>query len=161
MRSYVKKVVLEARNRLAASAQSGLHMKSDPRGAAQSVRNSVYKAIMGGQVNIIRSRKAGQRTTFVPKRKLIPGQVGGNRVPRGRRTQQMMSYGPHDRQMILMWLAYGTGDREAGTRGGRLHGNRGAIAARGWFGIYSKTAMEQAADKLAPMIDEMIVKVMQ
>ena len=161
VRSYIRKAVLEARNRLAASAQSGLRMKSDPRGAAHAVRYSVYKAVMGGNLNIIRSRKAGKRTIYKPHHTLVPGQRGGNRVPRGLRTAQMMSYGPHDRQMILMWLAFGTDQREAGTKGGRLHGNRGAIAARGWFGPYSHTALEQAADKLAQMIDETIEKVMQ
>lgn len=161
IRALIRKVIKNARNQLAASARSGLGMKSDPRGAAQSIRRSVYKAVLGGQVNILSSRRAGRRTSYEPQRTLQPGQRGGNRVPRGRRTQDMMSYGPHDRSMVLRWLSNGTDDREAGTRGGRLHGNRGRIAARGWFGRASEQSLQKASEELVKLIDEEIQKVMQ
>lgn len=161
VRAMIRKVIKNARNQLAASARGGLGMKSDPRGAAQSIRRSVYKAVLGGQVNILSSRRAGKRASYEPPRTLQPGQRGGNRVPRGRRTQDMMSYGPHDRQMVLLWLSNGTDDREAGTRGGRLHGNRGRIAARGWFGRASEQSLQKASEELLKLIDEEIQKVMQ
>ena len=157
----IKKVIKDARKELVASAATGLGMKSDTRGAAYSIRRSVYKRILGGQVNILGHRKAGRPTTYEPKRTLQEGQRGGNRVPRGRNTERMMSYGPHDRQMVLMWLNGGTGTRTAGTRGGRLHGNRGSITARNWFGLRSYSALDAGSEKLAIMIEQLIKEEMQ
>jgi hypothetical protein len=47
----------------------------------------------------------------------------------------------------------GTVNREAGTRGGKLHGNRGMIASRNFFGPSASSALMQAADNLATLID--------
>ena len=157
----IRKVIKDARKELVNSARSGLGMKSDPRGAAYSIRRSVYKRILGGQVNILAHRRAGKPTTYEPTRTLQEGQRGGNRVPRGRNTDRMMSYGPHDRQMVLMWLNGGTGTRTAGTRGGRLHGNRGSIVARNWFGMRSYSALTGASEQLAVLIEKLIKEEMQ
>jgi hypothetical protein len=64
-----------------------------------------------------------------------------------------MHYGPHDRQWILRIVNSGTANREAGTRGGRLSGNRGAIAARNFFEPAATAALMKAAGSLATMID--------
>ena len=127
---------------------------SDPRGAAQGLRRIVYKKLLGGDINILNSRrKAKGPISYEPPRKLQPGQRGGNRVPRSRRTDEVMHYGPLDRQWILRIVNSGTSNRVAGTRNGRLHGNRGAIAARNFFGRAGTPALMKAADNLAAMID--------
>jgi hypothetical protein len=114
----------------------------------------VYKKILGGNVNILNMRKkAGKPTNYEPPRKLQPHQRGGNRVPRSTRTNTVMHYGPHDRQWILRFINSGTGERTAGTRGGRLSGNRGSIAARNFFRGAGERALAQAADNLATLID--------
>jgi hypothetical protein len=64
-----------------------------------------------------------------------------------------MHYGPIDRQWILRFINSGTRDRTAGTRGGRLSGNRGAIAPRNFFRGAGERALTKAADNLAHMID--------
>jgi hypothetical protein len=64
-----------------------------------------------------------------------------------------MHYGPHDRQWILRFINSGTGDRTAGTRGGRLSGNRGSIAPRNFFSGAGGRALTRAADNLATLID--------
>ena len=127
---------------------------SDPRGAAQGLRSIVYKKLLGGNINILNPRrKAKGPISDEPPRKLQPGQRGGNRVPRSRRTDEVMHYGPLDRQWILRIVNSGTSNRVAGTRNGRLHGNRGAIAARNFFGRAGTPALMKAADNLAAMID--------
>ena len=126
----------------------------DPREAVRSVRRITYRKILGGDLNIKdMKRKAGQPTTYEPARKLHTGQRGGNRVPRGRRTDQVMHYGPNDRGWILRMVNSGTGRRMAGTRNGRLSGNRGSIAARHFFKNAAEPAIARAASILGEMID--------
>ena len=151
LQKLIRKVLIEVRPELVSAARSA--MDSDPRGAAHGIRLSVYKKILGGNVNILNSRKAGTPTSYEPPRKFRPGQRGGNRVPRGTRTDTVMHYGPHDRQWILRFINSGTRDRTAGTRGGRLSGNRGAIAPRNFFRGAGERALTKAADNLAHMID--------
>lgn len=152
LQKLIRNALTEIKPDVIASVRSAL--KSDPRGAAKGIRTIVYKKILGGNINILNRRKnAGAPTSYEPPRKLRPGQRGGNRVPRGQRTDTVMHYGPLDRQWILRIVNSGTGDRTAGTRGGRLSGNRGSIAARNFFGSAGTPALMKAADNLANLID--------
>ena len=152
LQKLIRKALMEVRPELVSAARGA--MASDPRGAAHGIRTAVYKKILGGNVNILNMRKrAGAPTSYEPPRKLQPHQRGGNRVPRGKRTDTVMHYGPHDRQWILRFINSGTSDRMAGTRGGRLSGNRGSIAARNFFSGAGERALAQAADNLATLID--------
>ena len=152
LQKLIRKALMEVRPELVSAARGA--MASDPRGAAHGIRTAVYKKILGGNVNILNMRKrAGAPTSYEPPRKLQPHQRGGNRVPRGKRTDNVMHYGPHDRQWILRFINSGTSDRMAGTRGGRLSGNRGSIAARNFFGSAGTSALTKAADNLATLID--------
>jgi hypothetical protein len=152
LQNLIRKALMEVRPELVSAARSA--MDSDPRGAAHGIRLSVYKKILGGNVNILNMRKkAGKPSNYEPPRKLQPHQRGGNRVPRGTRTDTVMHYGPHDRQWILRFINSGTGDRTAGTRGGRLSGNRGSIAPRNFFRGAGERALTRAADNLATLIN--------
>ena len=144
LQKLIQQVIKEARVEVVNST----HFKNgDPRGAAHSIRRSVYKKILGANINIYNSRKAGKPTTYEPPRKLREGQRGGNRLPRSRDTQRMMNYGPNDRGMVLRWVNSGTSGRS--TR----FGNRGAIAARNWFAPRGQAALQKAVDHLATLID--------
>lgn len=161
LQKLIQEVLQEARQQVVASTRGALD--SDPRKAASGIRRVVYKKILGANLNILNMRrKAGQPTTYEPPRKLDrnPNQRGGNRVPRSSRTNTVMHYGPHDRQWILRIVNSGTADREAGTRGGRLHGNRGSISARNFFRGAGERALTQAADKLANLIDVELAKML-
>lgn len=154
LQKLIRQALMEIRPEMVAAARSAL--KSDPRGAAHGIRLAVYKKILGGNINILNMRrKAGKPTTYEPPRKLDanPKQRGGNRVPRGKRTDTVMHYGPHDRQWILRIVNSGTGERTAGTRSGRLSGNRGSIAARNFFGPSGHAAIAKAVDHLSVLID--------
>lgn len=157
----IQKVLLDARRQVIGDTKSAL--ENDPRGAAYGIRRVVYKKILGANLNILNMRKrAGQQTNYEPPRKLDknPKQRGGNRVPRGERTNTVMHYGPHDRGWILRIVNSGTGSRTAGTRGGVLHGNRGSIAARNFFGPSAENALEKAANNLASLIDTELEKML-
>lgn len=169
LRGAIRDILQEARKSLSADAQTGLGMKGDPRQAYRAVRHSVYKRLFGGQVNILQSRKAGKGRLYEPPRKGLP-ERGGNRQPRSKRTEQLMSYQGKDRGFILRFLNQGTGDRAIHSFGGRdlrtgsvsilktrsLGGNRGSITARNWFGSASQKDMEQASAKLQDIIDRII-----
>lgn len=156
LRKLVRKVINEAREGVMQSTKNTV--PNDPRGTVNSIRRSVYKKILGGNLNILRySRIVDAPNNYEPPRKLEqnPRQRGGNRVPRGARTNTIMHYGPRDRGWILCILNSGTynGVRMAGSRGGRLGGKRGVIASRNFFGPSSRRALTKAADNLANLID--------
>ena len=153
VQGLIRKVLMVARREIGKSIKFD---HGDPRQAYKAVKTSVYRQILGGNVSILNKRRAGSPGSYEPPRKLRPGQRGGNRVPRGERTNTVMHYQGADRAFVLRFLNAGTQRREAGTRGGRLSGNRGSIRARNFFADSSHRAMQQAADQLAKLIDDLI-----
>lgn len=150
IREVIRQVLARVRKDLQDHAASGLQMQSDPRKAYKAVRYAVYKRILGGQVNILQSRRAGAMQLYEPPRKLREGQRGGNRMPRGKRTEQLMSYQGKDRGFILRFLNLGTTTRQS------YGGNRGAIRARNWFGPRSQQELQNAAANIQAIIDKVI-----
>lgn len=84
-------------------------MKSDPRGAARAVRRSVYKRILGGQVNILKKRRAGKMG------ELPDADSKQHWRRRGYKTGQMSRYLGSDRGFILRFLNKGTVHRGSKT----------------------------------------------
>ena len=153
----IREAIKAARSMVTQDAKGAVG--NDPRHAYKAVRSMVYKRILGGNISILQKRKAGGgKSGYEPPRTLRPGQRGGNRVPRSTRTQQMMDYEGSDRGFILRLLNSGTGQRTAGTRNGRLHGNRGSIAARNWFPSSGQRAMNAAAQYIIDEIDRLIAE---
>ena len=150
LRTIIRKYIAEAREQVVRN----IRFKSDPRGAANAVRSSVYKKVFGGNLNIYSSRKAHQPTSYEPPRKLKPGQRGGNRLPRSAKTQRMMSYGPLDRGMILRWQNSGTSERTS------RYGNRGSLAARSFFRPLGDRAFGQVRENLANAIEREMEKLL-
>lgn len=154
IRKIVRAELNDATKRLREDAR--YELPNDPRKAYRAVRASIYRKILGGNVSILNPRKAGARYQLVKPRKLDanPKQRGGNRVPRNARTESVDTYFGKDRAFILRFINSGTTQRMAGTRGGRLSGNRGSIAARNWFGNMAPREMELAAENLSIVIEE-------
>lgn len=157
LQKLIRKVIAQAR----IDTMNAINFENgDPREAVRSIRRAVYKKILGANINIYDSRKAHGTNNYEPPRTLRQGQRGGNRMIRGTRTQQIMSYAPQDRGMILRWVNSGTQQRQA--LGGRMSrrgydtsrgGNRGAISARNFFRNAGETALVKAVDALANLID--------
>lgn len=150
LQGIIRKCIATARKNVISDAQGIL--TNDPRQAYKAVRNSVYKQIFGGQINILSSRRRGAGTNYQRPRKLDenPHQRGGNRRPRNDRTIQIDSYQGKDRGFILRFQNAGTVDRK--TR----YGSRGRIRARDWFGRSSAFQMDAAATHIAEMIEDML-----
>jgi len=168
LRAVIRKILGHARANLRKEASSGLRMDSDPRHAYKAVRFAVYKRLLGGQVNILQSRKAGGETGYRPARTLTPGQRGGNR--RVRKSRNLDVYEGVDRGFILRWLNGGmtktnprtinftkNGNRQADKWNKHPNtGNRGAIAARNWFRGASLNELQSVAGEMQALIDKII-----
>ena len=169
LQGCIRTILAEARKHLSEDAQSGLGMKSDPRKAYKAVRSAVYKRILGGQVNILQSKRAKSSGHYTPQRKGLPKR-GGNRMTRSPRTEAVDGYEGSARGFILRFLNQGTKDRYAGYgRNGRTEaeqqrfvtahkgkGNRGHITARNWFGQASQHELEAASSNIEAIIDRIL-----
>lgn len=159
LQKLINEALAEVRPQVVSSIRGALG--SDPREASRSVRRIVYRKVLGGDLNILnKKKKAGAPNTYEPPRRLRPHQRGGNRVPRSRRTDQVMHYGPSDRGWILRMVNSGTAQRTAGTRNGRLTGNRGSIAPRNFFSAAARPAIQRAVDILSRMIDHQLMNML-
>jgi hypothetical protein len=148
VQGLIRSVLAEVRKKMGEEAQGA--MASDPRQAYKAVRSAVYKRILGGNVNILQTRRASGGGSYTPTRTLKTGQRGGNRRLRSERTMKMESYVGADRGFVLRFLNAGTQPRNT------KYGNRGAIAPRNFFGNRSHMEMEQAAKNLETLIDNLI-----
>lgn len=172
IRANIRNELYAARKQLI----STVPFKEDPRETARAIRTSVYKNILGGNINILQSKKAhGGSNGYSPPRKLVPGQRGGNRMKRSVRTKNIQEYSPLDRGFILRFVNSGTEDRYAGH--GRMpksksqsirqewvmkvngRGFRGAIAKRNWFASAAENALGEAAQKIFNIISEELAKI--
>ena len=156
MRKLISAEVSKARAAVAQAASGAL--KNDPREAWKAVRRSVYKSILGGQVNILNQKGAASGSNgYRPARKLDsnPHQRGGNRRKRSARTDRIDGYVGKDRGFILRFVNSGTAERQ--TR----YGRRGSITARNWFPNIGQRELEAAAERLAVEIDRELVRIME
>ena len=156
MRKLISQEVSKARAAVAQAASGAL--RNDPREAWKAVRRSVYKSILGGQVNILNQKGAASGSNgYRPARKLDsnPHQRGGNRRKRSARTDSIDGYVGKDRGFILRFVNSGTAERQ--TR----YGRRGSITARNWFPNIGQRELEAAAERLAVAIDRELVRIME
>ena len=156
MRKLISAEVSKARAAVAQAASGAL--KNDPREAWKAVRRSVYKSILGGQVNILNQKGAASGSNgYRPARKLDsnPHQRGGNRRKRSAETDRIDGYVGKDRGFILRFVNSGTAERQ--TR----YGRRGSITARNWFPNIGQRELEAAAERLAVAIDRELVRIME
>lgn len=158
----IRRYMADAETELRKLTIGTMGLPNDPRASRYGVsRDKVRskKGLIWGQIKIFQPKTAGGRkNTYVQPRKLDqnPHQRGGNRVPRSARTQQVMDYGPRDRGFILRFLENGTGQRTAGTRNGRLGGNRGSISPRHYFSRSVNSHVDTVMEHLAQRIDQRI-----
>ena len=157
IRKLITQEIAKARVAISQSAKGA--MASDPRQAYKAVRRSVYKSILGGQVNIFNPRggASSSGSSFAKARKLDnhPHQRGGNRRKRSARTDQVDGYVGKDRGFILRFVNSGI-SKPRQTR----YGNRGVIPARNWLATSGQRELEAAAERLSALIDKELVKMM-
>jgi len=166
VQGLIRKVLMEVRRHMGDAAKSA--MKSDPRQAYKAVKTAVYRQILGGSVSILNKKKPGVKfSDYEPVRTLRAGQRGGNRRTRSDRTRDLIKYAGSDRAFVLRFINQGTQDRgvdftfvegrkQTQTNKHPNTGNRGRIRPRNFFGERSQREMENAANNLQRLIDELI-----
>ena len=169
LQKLIQQVIKEAREQII----NNTHFDNgDPRGAIYSIRRTVYKKILGANINIYNSRKAHGSTSYEPPRN--PSPRGGNRRARSGRTAQIMGYDALDRGFILRWVNAGmtrtnprsikfTPDESRKVDKWNKHpntGNRGAIAPRNFFRNAGEPALVKAVDSLANLIDTELTNIL-
>lgn len=144
----MKTAIDNARKKVVARAKEAI--PNDPRRARNAVKRSSYRRVLGGNISLYSSRKAGKPRAFVRPHKLRHGQRGGNRRPMSGKTAQMESYYGKDRSFVLRWIEKGTTDRyikptanSRNRKSGRF-GNRGKITPRPWFTQAATSALKDA-----------------
>lgn len=175
VRKDIREVILDVRSKVI--RDSGDAFKNgDPRGTRRAIRTSVYKQILGANINIYQSHKSHGTISYFSERTLRPGQRGGNRVQPSDRTIQLQSYPAEDRGFILRFVNSGTDGRYIGGRNGKTEadkirfilnrpvtphgaaGWRGKITATNWFKDKTEPQMVESINELATLIDEEINK---
>ena len=177
--NVIRRVLKDAKKKVTSDAKNVL--ENDPRQAYKAVRTTVYRKLLGGNINILSRRKAGQPGNYQKPKKGLPKR-GGNRWGISGRTIAMEGYQGADRGFILRF-SQGTVDRAIHSYTGKdgerhdlrsgsvshllfnkkgrisghaIGGNRGRIGGRNWFGSSSHQALEQAVGSLQNFIDEII-----
>lgn len=173
MRKVIQQHVREALFAARREVMAAFPAENDPRQSRRAIRTAVYEKILGGNINILTGKTAHGGGGYEPPRTLTPGQRGGNRRKRSERTKQIMAYGPMDRGFILRFVNSGTKTRVIGfrntvkanrsayenrvtriNRGEKSHtGNRGSIAPRNWFMHSAESALGNAAQMIADLIE--------
>lgn len=159
LRKLIREVILDVRAKAIIKASDAL--KHDPRNAIQSIRTSVYKRVLGANINIYNSKKAHGTTSYTPPRTLRVGQRGGNRRKPSENTKRIQGYSDKDRGFILRLVNDGTGNRvisfntvESRNYKNANTGNRGSITARNFFTSAVEPHLIEAVDNLANLIDD-------
>ena len=71
IQKILRKVIREAAKQVSLSASAAI--ANDPRKAANAVRSSVYRRILGANVNLFNGGKAGKGQPYFPVRRLRDG----------------------------------------------------------------------------------------
>ena len=184
MEKKIQKIIAKGLQMVRKNVSDAMKAKinNDPREAYKAVRRTVYRRILGGNVNILQNKRAGDRSTYQPTRTLKSGQRGGNRRVRSERTLALESYSGRDRGFILRFLEGGArkggGRRQErgfrndphreqvgrGSQGGDISkygkttntGSRGSIAPRHVFSSVAEHGMSNAIAFIEREIDKLI-----
>ena len=167
LRESIFQELKRVRNQIAAGIK---FENGDPRGTRGAVKRYVASKYLGGIVSILDGNGSSSPNSYEAPRKLRPGQRGGNRMLRSKRTDEILHYGPGERAFILRFLNSGTHPRYANGRNGKWSKNgsnrtffklqeqgdyyRGSIAPRNFMGRLGEPAMQQALTNLSKMVDE-------
>lgn len=150
LRGIIRNVITGAQGALMRNAQ-----QYSTKNAYMAVRKAVYKKILGGNLNILQGRgKAGARAPLPPESpRKRSNAIGGNRMPRSRRTEDLLTYSGADRGFILRFLNSGTPGRN--TNGIRYVGQ---IAGNNWLGPLAQNELNHAAEQFDLLLDALIAK---
>ena len=161
LQNIIRKEIKKTRNQIAKDVKANLGQ--DPKNAYRAVRSTIYKQILGGNINILAKRKAG-RLVAPPIQDNDSIRWGGNRRKRSPRTEKLLSYTGADRGFILRFNNSGTAERHikftlAKRKEDKWNhnpntGNRGNIAPRGAFAHSAVFRFEETLANIDKVMEE-------
>lgn len=156
IRKIIRAEIKKARTDISKDVRNNL--TSDPRKAYRAVRSTIYKQVLGGNINILSPRRAGTKYMLIRQRTLQDGQWGGNRRPRSQRTEALETYFGKDRGFVLRFNNSGTTQRhiQVGVNA-RQGGNRGSIAPRGVFSTPALFHLQDVENAISEAFEEEFV----
>ena len=171
MGKRLRELIFQELKRVRYDIAGGLKFANgDPRGTRGAVKRYIASKYLGGVVSILDGKTSGSKNSYEAPRRLRPGQRGGNRMIRSKRTDDILHYGPDERSFILRYINSGTNPRYANGRNGKWNkqGNnstffklqeqgdyyRGSIAPRNFMSRLGSPSMQRAVENLSKMVDE-------
>lgn len=171
MGKRLRELIFQELKRVRNDIAGGLKFANgDPRGTRGAVKRYIASKYLGGVVSILDGKSSGRKNSYEAPRKLRTGQRGGNRMIRSQRTDDILHYGPDERNFILRFINSGTHPRYANGRNGKWdrRGNnstffklkeqgdyyRGSIAPRNFMSTLGNPSMRRAVENLSKMVDE-------
>lgn len=161
LQNIIRKEIKKTRNQIAKDVKANLGQ--DPKNAYRAVRSTIYKQVLGGNINILAKRKAG-RLVAPPIQDGDSIRWGGNRRKRSPRTEKLLSYTGADRGFILRFNNSGAAERHikftlAKRKEDKWNhnpntGNRGNIAPRGVFAHSAVFRFEETLANIDKVMEE-------
>jgi hypothetical protein len=178
MGKRLRELIFQELKRVRYDIAGGLKFANgDPRGTRGAVKRYIASKYLGGVVSILDGGTSGSKNSYEAPRKLRPGQRGGNRMIRSKRTDEILHYGPDERSFVLRFINSGTKPRYANGRNGKWDkrgGNRtffklqeegdyyrGSIAPRNFMSRLGNPSMQRALENLSKMVDEEFDKLLK
>jgi hypothetical protein len=178
MGKRLRELIFQELKRVRYDIAGGLKFANgDPRGTRGAVKRYIASKYLGGVVSILDGGISGSKNSYEAPRKLRPGQRGGNRMIRSKRTDEILHYGPDERSFVLRFINSGTKPRYANGRNGKWDkrgGNRtffklqeegdyyrGSIAPRNFMSRLGNPSMQRALENLSKMVDEEFDKLLK
>jgi hypothetical protein len=178
MGKRLRELIFQELRRVRYDIAGGLKFANgDPRGTRGAVKRYIASKYLGGVVSILDGGTSGSKNSYEAPRKLRPGQRGGNRMIRSKRTDEILHYGPDERSFVLRFINSGTKPRYANGRNGKWDkrgGNRtffklqeegdyyrGSIAPRNFMSRLGNPSMQRALENLSKMVDEEFDKLLK
>ena len=126
----IGRALRKAEKKMEQYVESSVLKNNDPRHAAKAIRYTVYRRILGGNLNILHGKQRGAATGYTPDRHPSSGR-GGNRRPRSSRTIRMEGYEGADRSFILRFqnsgARVGGGNRSLGRTNFKVDEHRAKV----------------------------------
>lgn len=161
LQNIIRKEIKKTRNQIAKDVKANLGQ--DPKNAYRAVRSTIYKQVLGGNINILAKRKAG-RLVAPPIQDSDSIRWGGNRRKRSPRTEKLLSYTGADRGFILRFNNSGAAERHikftlAKRKEDKWNhnpntGNRGNITPRGVFAHSAVFRFEETLANIDKVMEE-------
>ena len=171
IQDLIRQSIWEARNAVAQDVRGVIGNSGQ---TARSIRNIVYKKLLGANINILNKKRGTASWKVVQKQRKVdanPKMRGGNRRTRSQRTIMIQGYEPTARGFILRFQNSGTIQRFIGGRNryktnieylNRIEsgkGNRGRVKPGWFFERFASQEIGKASDKLGKLIEEEIAKI--